>query len=406
MNRFVLAVAVIACMHGVAHADSWMLPEVRVIYSADRAARVTITPAKRADMLESLDEIDGRAAAGPAATASVERLQGGRWRTVWTAALVNPAAPVDVLLANDAKHLVTFDNWHSMGHGKSAVAVYDARGSLVRSLALTDMLPTYFVAALPHTVSSIRWRGDPRFSTGEQAVLLPIGIPADDELALDFKRTIDLPIALADGRPASLNSPKWRKALSEMRSLAAKQCGAERTQIAIFNNPIKAPTTKEERDWHHYLSQAHFRHFSTNEDGSASTTVLRPLDAADYVPSLEWLREDLGPSKYPDGETRMIGSPDMANLTAEIERIATGLKAASLVGTRLLIVANGGNADRIQRALRATGAQITIIDPKQSFPQRPDRMQRDEPAVCAALASSRHTTSTIRVLAPAAQSRG
>jgi hypothetical protein len=73
--------------------------------------------------------------------------------------LVNPVAPVNVLLAPDGS-FITFDNWHNLGYG-SVVAIYGRDGSLVRQYELEDLYPPQKIKALPTSVSSRSWRCAP-----------------------------------------------------------------------------------------------------------------------------------------------------------------------------------------------------------------------------------------------------
>eukprot|EP01035_Chromulina_nebulosa_P009054 gene9054-12233_t len=63
----------------------------------------------------------------------------GHWSTVWRKPLVNDVSPVSALVANDGGHVVTFDNWHSMGFGDDAVVIYGPDGAVVRAMALPPL---------------------------------------------------------------------------------------------------------------------------------------------------------------------------------------------------------------------------------------------------------------------------
>jgi hypothetical protein len=55
-----------------------------------------------------------------------ERQADRSYRLAAEAALLNPVAPIDLLLGNSG-YLIAFDNWHNMGYGK-AVAIYGPDG--------------------------------------------------------------------------------------------------------------------------------------------------------------------------------------------------------------------------------------------------------------------------------------
>jgi len=55
--------------------------------------------------------------------------------------------------------------------GGSVVAVYDARGRLVKAYALTDLFARSEIDAAPHTVSSIAWHLGPVYVNRDQRTL-------------------------------------------------------------------------------------------------------------------------------------------------------------------------------------------------------------------------------------------
>lgn len=73
---------------------------------------------------------------------------------------------------------------------------------------------------------------------------------------------------------------------------------------------------------------------------SAGTTVLRLPSAADFQPSVKWLEGSLTEDAAIDQEVRAIGSPDMARLTMEIERIGATIGQGRLKGVVLVIIAD------------------------------------------------------------------
>ena len=376
-----------------AWADSWSPPSKTTYRSPDKAARLTVTPrALESPLAYFEDKVEGREPAGaPAgsratrATATLERRSpSGRWEKVWTRPLDNEVAPVDVLVANGGRAFATFDNWHSTGYGPNAVVVYDGEGNVVRRLGLTDLFPEWFIASLPRSVSSIRWRGKPRISEKDGDLIVPVLLPTNEEPATDVERTLDLAIRLADGAPVGLERPEWKAALIQAAAVAREGCKMQHASTRIWNAPISAPTTWKEEDWHHYLRETQYRTKWSNDDPpSADTTVLRPAGAPDFNPSLKWLEEALTEPARIDHDLRAIGSPDIARLTTEIERIAPGIRQGQLKGVDLVIIAGPAHADRIRAALVGSEAKLEIIDPAHSFPQIEPRMHKESKlAIC------------------------
>jgi hypothetical protein len=74
-------------------------------------------------------------------------------------ALLNPVAPVDLLLSNSG-YLITFDNWHNLGYGK-AVAVYDPTGKPVASWELEQLYSPDQLRSIRESISSRWWRCAP-----------------------------------------------------------------------------------------------------------------------------------------------------------------------------------------------------------------------------------------------------
>lgn len=377
-----------------AWADSWMPPSKETYISPDRTARLTVVPRD----LESAyayfdDKVEGREPAGaPAgsietsATAVLElRSASGRWETAWKKPLINEVAPVDVVVANNGQGFATLDNWHSMGHGPNAIAVYGRDGTLIRKFSLVDLFPAWFVAALTHSVSSIHWRGDPRISSDGTELIVPVVQPNNDEFSIGRGRTVDLSIRLADGAPVSLESRTWKKALNDAAAVARVSCAAERDWISTWNAPVTAPTTGKEEDWHFYLRETQYRTKWSDDPPGPGTTVLRLPSAADYQASVKWLEEALTETAIIDHDLRAIGSPDLARLAVEIDRIGPSIGRGRLKGVDLVIVAEAAQANRIRSALAQSGANLEFIDPKRPFPQIEQRMRdQTELVTCSA----------------------
>ena len=149
-----------------ARADSWAAPTVTEVFSASRDHFVRITPGK------SLGDTVGFAGSdkGPYAAAEFYARQPDRsYRLMHSATLLNPVAPVRFFVSNDGR-LATVDNWHNAGFGK-VVAIYDPAGKPVKAYELTDLFPRATVDAMPHSVSSIHWRGEAAYVREDQRTL-------------------------------------------------------------------------------------------------------------------------------------------------------------------------------------------------------------------------------------------
>ena len=149
-----------------ARADDWAGPVVSEVFSASRDHFVRITPGTSLG-----DTIGfGGSAKGPYAAAEYyARQPDGGYRLMHKATLLNPVAPVRYFVSNDGR-LATLDNWHNLGFGK-VVAIYDSAGQLVKAYALADLFTPAVVNAMPHSVSSIHWRGEAAYIRDDQRTL-------------------------------------------------------------------------------------------------------------------------------------------------------------------------------------------------------------------------------------------
>jgi hypothetical protein len=168
-------IAVLAAMFGAlsgargstADADSWAAPRVREVFSDSREYFVRILPG------ESLGDTSGFRGQkkGKYSTAEFYRRAHDRsYRLVAETTLLNPVAPVEVLVANSGA-LITIDNWHNAGYGK-IVTLYTPAGKLARAYELQDLFEREEIERFPHSVSSIHWRNGPLYVRDDQKTAL------------------------------------------------------------------------------------------------------------------------------------------------------------------------------------------------------------------------------------------
>lgn len=356
-------------------ADSWELPETTLYRSADGRARMIVTPRDLESQLAYFEDLQddapqpGQRADGEgAARARVERWQGGRWQRVWDRPIPNGVAPVQAIVRNDARYAATFDDWHGTGYGPNVIVLYGADGRIVRRLALADMLPGYYIDALPHSVSSIGWRGDPRFSDDGERIVLPIAIPGNDGFRTD---KVDLTIALADGAVSPADPAAWQAAQTEGCRVHRRQLAAEARHKAEFLAPLRRPATNDQGAWHEYLSEAIARRFGDGR--SQASKVLRSPDAADYAISEQWLREELTDPRGGDTAIATLSEP---NLVQVLRRIAPTVAPGTQKGNTLYVAISARYWPQVEAALRPLGATLVHLDPEVPIAQRPERIAR------------------------------
>lgn len=187
-RRIVLAVVLLAAAIP-ALPDSWSMPERETFDSANGQWRLVVIPKRLESQLAYFqDKVEGRVEAkgDNRARAELFRQTRGIWRLMKRWRLVNEAAPVSALVANDGT-VVTFDNWHAMGHGDDVVVIYRPDGSLVRKLALSDLLDEEDIFQLRSSVSSIWWSGRHRIDEENRTVVLAVAAHKTEELPLSLE---------------------------------------------------------------------------------------------------------------------------------------------------------------------------------------------------------------------------
>jgi hypothetical protein len=152
LSRGFLAAAVATAALG----DDWAAATTLHRFSEDGTRFVRVVPGT------SIGDTMGFASApkGPWAAAEIyERRPDGSYALVARVTLRNPVAPVEVMISNSGA-MLTLDNWHNAGYGE-VVAIYSAKGALVRSYRLEDLYGPGEVEAVPRSVSSRWWRDGP-----------------------------------------------------------------------------------------------------------------------------------------------------------------------------------------------------------------------------------------------------
>lgn len=375
--RVLLTALAAAAACGPAHADSWVPATVQTYTSSDQSTRLVVIPRDIESPLAYFrDKTQGREPAGQArgeqaktARAVVERRVSGKWTRVWAAPLVNDVSPVRALVSNDARHVVTFDNWHSMGLGDDTIAIYGADGRLARKLALNQVLPDFYVKALPRSVSSLHWSGTHRLTPDGQRVLVAVVVPNDDHLLTHEPLTVDVAIDLDTGTVTHPEEKAWNDALAIARKVADRRDQAEARRAAAFAAPLNCPATSDSADWYDYLTEAFFR---VDPDWKETYPEVAVLGASEESPTATLARafEGEGPRVV---MLASVLAPDV--LPAAARDFAGSLSPSALKDVRVYVAAPIALANPIRTNLAAHGATVIVIYPGSAIPQRPERLR-------------------------------
>ena len=191
-------------LSAVAFADSWAPATPATYVSNTGQFRVTVFPRELGGNLSYFEDlIEDRASPGQApegrdeCTATLEKLVGTEYQEVWRGALVNDVAPVHVLVSDDDGSFMTLDNWHSSGIGPHTLVIYSGNGEILKSYKLSDLFSKQAVDKLPRSVSSIRWRRNPR-QMYDGTVILPM-VKITEETNWDNLEFEDWTIDLSTG---------------------------------------------------------------------------------------------------------------------------------------------------------------------------------------------------------------
>lgn len=377
--RCLAALVVLLCAVP-ASADSWTLPTQQIYLSADKRTRLIVTPRDLSGPLDYFeDKVDGTKPAGQR-TGGNDKARGrleqkdaaGAWVTLWAKPLVNDVSPVSALVANSGSYVVTFDNWHRMGHGDDAVVIYDASGTVVRALSLTDFLPKDYVSALSHSVSSIGWGGQHALDQRNGLLNLKVTVPEKD-LPDEKQGTVNIFIDLATGAPKAPTGDAWDAALKAAARRNVAAAAYEIARVQFLTEPLINPKINDEGEWHHYLREGFARVTADWLEDSTSTTVLRSPSAKDYAVSRKWIKEALLES-YADNVS--IATLDPANLVVVLKRTLNPMAAGRLKHLTVYIAVNDEHWPQIQAVFAKSGAKLVQLNPEKPIAQNSERLAK------------------------------
>jgi hypothetical protein len=372
-----------ALLAASALADSWAPPSVQQYASTDGKWRLTVYPRPLTNQLNYFkDKVDGNRNAGGVPGESqkspighMEHRVDGHWVTAWKEPLVNDVAPVEVLVSNEGQ-VATLDNWHGMGWGDDAIVIYAASGTMIRKIGLGDFLPTYYVDALPRSVSSIHWRGDARVDETNRQLVVPVVVPTlDAGDAFNGKaRHIEARFRFSDGSLVPMDGKPWGAAVAAAIEVNARHEQERAEQRARFISPLTAPRDGNVTSWHQYLLEAFYRLDPDWKEGYPDTDVV-PLPSDPHFKLLAGYVGDSLTDDINDDGAIMIASPSQDVLVATLVKQAKRVKPGFLAKARVYIATDNAHMPAVRSALLPTGAKIIQLDIATAIPQREERLE-------------------------------
>lgn len=380
--RMVLGPALLACTYlfsAAVFADSWAPPEEEAYTSENGRWRLTVTPRPIGGALDyfrdkgdGVDKAGGLPGAADDAVGRMERREGSRWIEAWRGVLVNDVAPVHALVSAKGQ-AVTFDNWHSMGHGEDAVVIYDVQGNVVRAMGLGDFLPASYVEALPRTVSSIHWGYGHRLSKDGRELVLRVVVPGNEDLGLGEGDHVEVRFALATGAQVPLGGAAWADALARAEGVAELRREEQRQWRERFVMPLAAPgPSADTGEWRDYLFEAFFRLDPQWKDEFPRGYVVSPHGSADHTRSVVRLRGELADCRQDC--TLMVASPSHGTLVDVLAELGKDLAPGALQGGRVYVVVDDAHAEAAHAALAHASPTWISTDPSQPIPQSRERL--------------------------------
>ncbi|MDZ4870188.1 MAG: hypothetical protein SGI91_22935 [Alphaproteobacteria bacterium] len=386
--RAILITAMLVLAAVSVRADSWLPPEVKSYLSANKAFRFTVTPRDIAGPLpyfEGKQRGDDKPGQTPGSKETAPRglleraIGAARWKAVWTRDLVNDVSPVSALVSNTGNYVATFDNWHFMGFGDDAVVIYGPEGKLIRKFRLNDILPDYWVDALPRSVSSLDWSGEHTIDQPAGLLMLKIVVPTESQSpSRDTETFVDVGIELSTGKIRLPTDGSWERALADAAGARKAQQAAEDAADARFRAPLLGPTTTADPDWHEYLREAFYRLDPDWENNHPVIKILRDPKADNYAPSETWLRDALTDDDLPAGiGVLMIAAPAAPdNLAKVLTAIVATMKPGALKGARVYVAVPKNHYAHTTKMLAPTAATVIHLDPAVPITQRQARLDR------------------------------
>lgn len=363
-----------------ARADSWMDPEPFTTPSAAGTYRFTVTPSPVDSALDYFTEEiaaqeEGRKVERPAPVGLLERrTASGGWEPVWAAPLVNDIAPTQALVADDGRYVVTFNNWYSVGHGENVIVIYRADGSLVRSMALTDLIPQMVKDSLSHSVSSVTWKKAEGILPDGEHLFIDVLVPGEKPYS-DDAASVRFTIALASGAVTLPDEAAWSAVMAKASALTLERIREEMAWLDMMRNPLLPPAGCDAWEWEQYLREAVQRLMPEQEDVRFPPGyVLDRSGSLRARNALSFFGGDLT-NRFGVAQEVAVAAPCLdGELERQVGKIVRKVKRGSLKSSSVYVSASRATFDTVAALLAPSGAKVVWLDPAQPIPQLAHRI--------------------------------
>jgi hypothetical protein len=256
-----------------------------------------------------------------------------------------------------------------MGYGDDVVVIYDAKGEVIRKMALKDFLPEMYIAALPRSVSSMEWGGDHVLADNGQTLVLKVTQPGE-ELLSAAPRTVDLRINLANGQVLPNQGDGWDKALVIAARMDKERQVRWQALRRLRAAPLNVPARKDAKAWRAYMVELRARLDDTSGKDYAgkvySTTPVQDYgyDAESVLSSLEEFDAD---TDYSSSYFLFVSASSEALCRLLVTQL-NSFEPNQLKGAHIAFVGTPEQAARLKTAASKSGAQVTLIDARNAIP--------------------------------------
>lgn len=373
--RTVFAV-LLCCLAWSAAADSWLPPKEQAYLSPDGNTRVVVTPrgiesqlAYFEDKVADRDKAGQAAGASERAMAEVQLRDGTEWRPVLAFPLVNDVAPVRVLVANHARRIVTFDNWHGTGYGPDVVVVYDGAGRHIRSMGLDDFLPGDWIRHLPRSVSSLWWGGEHALDPAGEVLTLQVRLPGAADWSSELP-TVPVLISAEDGRVLEQDPATWAPALREVERLEAKRRAEWATLREVRAKPLPFPQGSDHEAWRRYIVELRERLSDYDNDiAYCGITLLETTGEFTDADSVAMQVDQMADARDGGaGDRCVFASPEPSTLATVLAKALDATAAGSLQDDTIAFVGTQAERAVVEPAASRAGVTLRFIDAAVPFP--------------------------------------